>query len=219
MASFFQLILDTLAPQGFRISLNGGAQYTTGRDVTLNVTVSDSDISGYQIKIWGIDGVADESAAVWQTLTENIPISLPAGDGTKTVYAKIRDDVRNETAAASASITLNTAVPVVTVTGPDVSKISKVNGCRTASVSFTVDVDFTEYKVCVVTNTNSIESAGTVIGTANGSTNTSGTGTFKAGTPINVTIDGADLEAASEGDGVKIIKVFAKNSAGTWSVA
>ena len=53
-----------------------------------------------------------------------------------------------------------------------------------------------------------------------GSTNTSGTeGGYKADTAINVTINGADLEAASSGDGVKIIKVFVKNAAGTWSVA
>ena len=34
-----------------------------------------------------------------------------------------------------------------------------------------------------------------------------------------VTINGADLETASAGDGVKIVKVFVKNAAGTWSVA
>ena len=35
----------------------------------------------------------------------------------------------------------------------------------------------------------------------------------------NVTVKGADLEAASSGDGVKIVKVFVKNAAGTWSAA
>ena len=47
----------------------------------------------------------------------------------------------------------------------------------------------------------------------------SGTGTFKANTGIACTITGADLEVASSGDGQKIIKVFVKNSAGTWSQA
>lgn len=30
---------------------------------------------------------------------------------------------------------------------------------------------------------------------------------------------GTDLETASSGDGVKIVKVFVRNAAGTWSVA
>ena len=45
------------------------------------------------------------------------------------------------------------------------------------------------------------------------------TGTFKASTAISCKIYGKDLEAASSGDGEKIIKVFVKNAHGTWSVA
>ena len=132
----------------------------------------------------------------------------------------MRDDVGNETAAVSDSITLNTSVPVVTVVGPDRSKISKVSGYNSAVISFTVDVAFDEYKVCVVPATNSLQDAGVVIPSTNGSVNTSGSaGDYPSGTAINVTIKGADLEAASAGDGVKIVKVFVKNTAGTWSVA
>lgn len=42
---------------------------------------------------------------------------------------------------------------------------------------------------------------------------------YKKATAIDVTIKGADLATASSGDGTKIIKVFVKNAAGTWSVA
>ena len=53
-----------------------------------------------------------------------------------------------------------------------------------------------------------------------GSSNTSGSaGTYPAATNIQVTITGTDLETASPGDGAKIVKVFVKNEAGTWSVA
>lgn len=38
-------------------------------------------------------------------------------------------------------------------------------------------------------------------------------------TPIEVTITGTDLETASSGDNVKIVKVFVKTEAGIWSVA
>lgn len=219
MASYFNLTLDTLAPSGITLSINEGAQYTTSTTVQLTIGCSDSSNVGYQMKIWGINGVATESAASWETFSSTKSVTLPSGDGLKTVYVKVRDDVYNESSSASASITLNTAVPTVTITGPDVSRISKVSPKNVASFSFVADCDFVEYKVKVVPAVSSLEGAGTVIGTTNGSTNMSATGSFKASTAINCTITGADLEAASNGDGSKIIKVFVKNSAGTWSQA
>ncbi len=220
MASYFNLLLDTLAPAGLTVSINDNALYTTSANVTLKLTLTDEATTGYQMKIWGVDGVGDEATAAWETYTAQKSIVLPTGDGMKTVYVKVRDDVGNETAAASDSITLDTTVPVVTITGPDKPKISKVAGFNAAVISFTSDVDFEEYKVCVVPATNSLQAAGTVIGTTNGSENTSGTaGGYKADTNISVTINGADLEAASAGDGTKIVKVFVKNAAGTWSAA
>ena len=220
MASFFNLTLDTLAPAGLVVKLNDDALYTTSAAVTLKLSLGDTDTPGYQMKIWGINGVADEASASWETYAASKSITLPTGDGLKTVYVKVRDDVGNETAAVSDSITLDTAVPVGTITGPDRSKVSKVAGFNSAVISFTSDVAFEEYKVCVVPASNSIQSAGTVIPTTNGSENTSGdSGGYAANINISVTIKGADLEAVSSGDGVKIVKVFVKNAAGTWSVA
>lgn len=219
MASYFNLTLDTLAPQGLTIKLNNGSQYTTNKTVQLAVNVTDESADGYQMKVWGIDGIAKESDAVWETLANVKDITLPTGDGLKTVYVKVRDDVCNETAAASATITLDTSVPAVTIIGPDVSRISKTAPKNVATFSFTSDVDFTEYKVKVVPSQSSLHDAGTLIGTANGSTNMTATGTFKASTAISCKIYGKDLEAASSGDGEKIIKVFVKNAHGTWSVA
>lgn len=220
MASFFNLTLDTLAPSGLSVKLNDDALYATSTGVTLTLTLGDADTTGYQMKIWGVDGVEDEASASWETFAAEKSIALPDGDGLKTVSVKVRDDVGNETAAASDSITLDTTVPVVAVTGPDKSKISKADGFNSAFISFTADVAFEEYKVCVVPASNSVQSAGVVIPTANGSENTSGAaGGYAADTNISVTIKGADLEAASAGDGVKIVKVFVKNAAGTWSVA
>ena len=219
MASYFNLVLDTLAPSGLSLVINSGAQYTTSSEVQLTIGCSDSDTSGYQMKIWGINGVATEDNASWETYTTSKSVTLPSGDGLKTVYIKIRDDVYNETSAVSATITLNTAIPTVTITGPDVSKVSKVSPKNVAAFSFVADCDFVEYKVKVVPSVASLENAGTTIAATNGSTNMSGTGTFKANNAISCTITGADLEAASAGDGSKIIKVFVKNSAGTWSQA
>lgn len=219
MASYFNLTLDTLAPQGLTIKLNNGSQYTTSKAVQLAINVTDESADGYQMKVWGIDGIAKESDAVWETLANVKDITLPTGDGLKTVYVKVRDDVYNETAVTSTSITLDTSVPAVTIIGPDVSRISKTSPKDVATFSFTSDVAFTEYKIKVVPSKSSLHDAGTLIGAANGSTNMSATGTFKASTAISCKIYGKDLELASSGDGEKIIKVFVKNSVGTWSIA
>lgn len=220
MSSYFNLTLDTTAPSGLTLAINDGALYATSTAVTLTIGLTDSPTTGYQMKIWGIQGVDSESAASWETFATSKSVNLTTGDGLKTVYIKVRDDVGNESAQVSDTITLNTAVPVVTITGPDKSKISKVAGFNQSVFNFTSDVMFVEYKVCVVPATNSTQEAGTVIGTAGGSQNTSGTdGDYPASENIQVTITGADLETASAGDGTKIIKVFVKNEAGTWSVA
>lgn len=219
MASYFNLTLDTLAPQGLTIKLNNGSQYTTNKTVQLTVNVTDESADGYQMKVWGINGVANESDATWETLANIKNVTLSTGDGLKTVYVKVRDDVYNETAAASTTITLDTSVPAVTIIGPDVSKISKTSPKDVATFSFTSNTAFTEYKIKVVPSNSSLHDAGVQIGTANGSTNMSATGTFKASTAISCKVYGKDLEAASSGDGEKIIKVFVKNTVGTWSVA
>lgn len=220
MASHFNLTLDTTAPSGLTLSINDGAMYATSTAVKLTIGLGDEVTTGYQMKIWGIDGVADESSASWETFAKTKSVNLPTGDGLKTVSIKVRDDVGNETSVVTDSITLDTTVPVVTVTGPDKAKISKVTGFNKSIFSFMSDVEFAEYKVCVVPQANSTQEAGTQIPTDGGSINTSGAeGSYPADTAITVTLMGADLETASSGDGVKVVKVFVKTVAGLWSNA
>ena len=170
------------------------------------------------MKIWGISGVTSEADASWETFVGAKTVELEEGDGLKTVRVKIRDDVYNESTNASATITLNTAVPSVTITGPDVTRISKKAGKNICTFSFSSDAAFTEYKVKVVPSISSLHDAGIDIGTTNGSTNMSGTGEYAANNTVKCTINGADLDAASSGDGQKIIKVFVKTEYGIWSV-
>lgn len=213
------MTLDTLAPADLTATLNDGAAYTTSATVTLKLTLTDEATTGYQMKIWGIQGVTDEGSASWETYTASKSITLETGDGMKTVHVKVRDDVGNESAEATDTITLNTKVPVVTVTGPDKVKISKIATFNESKFTFTCDVAFAEYKVCVVSKSADTQESGTSIPTTAGSVNTSGSeGNYEASTPISVTINGTDLESASGGDGVKIIKVFTKTAAGIWSV-
>lgn len=226
-ASFFEVTLDTTGPGTPTFSIASGATFVTSVSTTANFTTADTPTTGYQVKIWGtgIDKTFNASiqdtevASEWITFAASVAIKLTAGDGLKTVKAKIRDDVWNETAELSDTVTLDTTVPVATVSsGPDVEKVSKISGKRTVSFEFQSDVAIQAWKVKVVPATNSIHSAGTQILTTNGSTNVTGAALAKE-TNKAVTIDGRDLEVASSGDGKKIIKVFVQDEAGNWSTA
>lgn len=214
MASYFNLTLDTLAPSITAFTINDGASVTTSRSVTLKITAAEAA----SMKIWGIDGVATEADATWETFASTKTVTLTTGDGTKTVYVKVRDSVYNESSASSDSITLSTAIPTITITGPDVSVISEQAGKDTATFSFSSSMALKAWTVRLVPANNSDHSAGTQIPTTGGSTNMSGT-TVAANTSKQCTIKGADLSTAAGGtDGTYIIKVFGQASANDlWS--
>jgi len=225
MASYFTLTLDTTGPASPSISLDSGAEYATAQLVTATIGTTDSPTTGYQMKIWGdvdtthnanIQGT--EGASSWISYSTSQQVKLSSGDGSKTVYLKIRDDVYNESSQASDTIILDMTLPVVTVSNVSATKISKVSGKDEMTFQFSGDSIFDAYKVKVVATSGAAHDTGTQIGTANGSANVAGsTGNYPASTPITVTINGADLEVASGGDGAKIIKVFIQDNAGNWS--
>jgi hypothetical protein len=221
MAAYFNLTLDTLAPSGLALTINGGQTVVTSSSVTLGLSVSDGSTSGYSMLIYGdVDDGLTEAQATWETFAATKSITLKSGDGSKKVKAKVKDDVGNVSSEATVTVTLDTTVPVITISaGPDKSKISTVSGYDTAAFSFTSDSDFTEYKVKIVPSTASTHDTGTQIGTTNGSTNMSGSGSFSASTPISCTIKGADLSAAVSGvNAAYVVKVFVKDTSGLWSV-
>ena len=218
MAAYFNLTLDTTAPKGVTLQIAGGALYTSSTAVTLEIGCSDAATTGYSMKIWGIDGAATEADAKWENYATTKDVTLISGDGLKTVYVKIRDNVWNESSAVSSTITLNTSIPVVTIVGPDTNIISTITGKNVSTFNFTSDQDFTDYKVGVVESTNATEGNVTVIPTTAGSENTSGSGDFSSDTNIAVKVNGTDFQTAAGGsDGTYIVKVFIKNKAGTWS--
>ena len=208
MASYFNLTLDTLAPTISAFTINNGASVTTSPTVTLNISCSDAAA----MKIWGIDGVASEAAASWETFASSKSVTLPSGDGSKTVYVKVRDSVYNESAVSSATITLSTALPTITITGPDVSVISEQDGKNVATFSFQSSMALKAWKVKLVPATTSVHTAGTQMGSTNGSTGMTGTALAK-NTAQACTINGSDLAAAAGGtDGTYIIKVFGQSA-------
>lgn len=225
MANYFNLTLDTTGVANPTISIEAGAIYASSQLVNLTIGTTDTPTTGYTMKIWGdLDTIYDtncqstEGASAWITYTASKQIKLSSGEGSKVIYLKIRDDVYNESAQVSDSIILDLTLPIVTVTGGDVPKISKITGKNICSFSFQSDSVFNEYKIKVVNSSGATNDTGIQIGTTNGSTNMSGTaGNYPANTPINCTINGTDLEVASSGDGMKIIKVFVKDASNLWS--
>lgn len=222
--NYFDLALDTTAPSNPSISIESGSQFTSTQLVMLTIGNSDGSTLGYQVKIWGsIDNTFDqdiqstEGASNWVTYTVSKQIKLSSGDGEKTVFLRIRDDVYNQSAQVSDTIILDNSIPVVTISGPDVPKISKITGKDTASFSFQCNESFTEYKIKVVSSSGASHDTGIQIPTTAGSVNMSSVGTFSAATPINCQVKGTDLQTASSGDGVKIIKIFCKDTSGLWS--
>lgn len=224
MASTFTLTLDTTAPAGVALNINSGAAYATARAVTAQPTTTDGSTTGYQMKIWGdVDPAADaniqttEGASSWITYSASQAVTLSTGDALKTLNVRIRDAVGNQSASATDTITLDTTVPVATVSvAASPTTISKVASFDTTTFSFQADVAIQAWKVKVVPATGSVESAGTTIPTTAGSTNTTG-GSLAATTNQSVSIKGTDLETASAGDGAKIVKVFVQDLAGNWS--
>lgn len=228
MAAHVSITLDTTAPGGVTVSVNSGDAATASRDVVLTISTTDGDTTGYQVKIYGdVDDAfatseyrAAEANAPWVSYATSKNVRLSTTDGSKTVKIKVRDDVGNASSEATDSITLDSTVPVVTVTaGPSAAKISKVTSFDTVTFDWEADDTFDEYKVKVVANSGAAHSTGTQVPTTAGSSNVAGSaGGYPAETTITTTIKGADLETASAGDGAKVVKTFVKDSTGNWSL-
>lgn len=225
MSNYVYITLDTTAPSNPTITIDGGATFTTDFLVDLGVSVGDTVTTGYQMIIWGdVDTTYDtnvnitEALSSWSSFTATPQVKLSSGDGLKTLNIRVRDDVHNPSTIAIDDINLDTSIPTVTTTVPDVSKISKVVGKDTSSFTFQSSETFVEYKVKLVGATGSTHDTGVKIPVTNGSVNTSATGSFASSVVITVTVKALDLEVAgATSDGNLIIKVFVKDASGYWS--
>jgi hypothetical protein len=224
MANYFYVTLDVTGPGNPSLSIAGGATYATQQLVDLSIGTTDVDTLGYEMKIWGsVDPAYDsniaatEGGSLWFAYNNSKQIRLSSGDGAKTINLKLRDSVHNESSSINETISLDMSLPEANVGSPDVNVISLKPNKDIFNFSFSSVELFEEYKVKVVSSENATHDTGTLIGSVNGSLKTVGNaGNYSA--PINVTIKGADLQAASSGGGQKIIKVFIRDIAGQWSV-
>ncbi len=236
MSSYVNIILDTIGPSGVSLTINNGETKTTTTAVSLSIACSDTDLTDYQMKIWGIAGAETEENAVWETYQATKTVTLPTRDGTKTVYVKVRDDVWNESAVASDTISLFTTIPTISEFGLTRTKLSLVDKKNVTNGGFSVDEHIDAIKIMLVDDINAPHNAPTNISipTTNGSYIYDDTAADVYKTDVlevesdsidriqrifEFEIYAADILAASPGDGAKLIKAFVRSStSGNWSV-
>lgn len=99
--------MDKVAPTG-SITINGGAAYTASLQVTLGFTLRAGvdDVELIQLSNDNVTWSAEE------TYNASMSYTLPAGDGSKSVYVRLIDRAGN-VGSAQDSITLDTTAPVV----------------------------------------------------------------------------------------------------------
>lgn len=93
---------------------------TTGNTQETNdrlVSVEASGVSGAPSQLM-LSGSADFSGAEWQAYQNPVTFEVGAGEGSKTVYYKLRDAVENVSVTFEAAIFLDLTPPVVTVEAP-----------------------------------------------------------------------------------------------------
>ena len=110
------ILTDTIAPIG-TITISGGTSFTTNRNVTLSLTVTDNSPTTMRFANEGTNWSTWESFAAtksWALLTNN---------GTRSVSAQFRDVALNTSATVTASIQLDTTpLPVVSLVSTNVSE-------------------------------------------------------------------------------------------------
>jgi PKD repeat protein len=99
--------LDQTTPSG-SILINDGDTYTTSISVTLTLTATDATSGIYQVR-YSNDGIWDTEP--WEAFSSSRTCTLTSGDGTKTVYYQIKDNVGLFSVTYSDNTILDTAKP------------------------------------------------------------------------------------------------------------
>lgn len=118
--------VDLTPPSSPSISINGGASYTTARNVSLVISASGAS----KMKV---SNYANFSGATWENYATSKSYQLSSGDGTKTVYINFKDQAGSNV-STSDSISLDTAVST-----PSLS----INDGATSTSSLNVELTIT----------------------------------------------------------------------------
>ena len=104
------IVLDQAAPTG-SVVINSGAATTTSRAATLTLSATDATSTVTNMRFsW--DNVTWYG---WEAYSTTRGVTIPAGDGTKTIYVQFRDAAGNISTPYSDSIVLDQAAPTGSV--------------------------------------------------------------------------------------------------------
>jgi hypothetical protein len=111
----YTVYADTSAPTG-SISIDGGAAFTSSTAATLALSGSDAQTGIDAMRI-STDGAMDTEP--WITYATSANVTLPAGDGTKTVLVQYRNNAGLVSSVLSDTIGLDTTAPTLPVLSMD----------------------------------------------------------------------------------------------------
>jgi hypothetical protein len=132
-----------------KVAINNGKAYTNATLVSLSLSASDpAGVKAYAISTDSVNYLPTVTfASIPVFSANNLPVTIPAGDGLKTVYVKFTDALGVVYAPVTAQITLETALPTVAVTpaggsyGGSVTVALSIssNEPETAIIYYTID--------------------------------------------------------------------------------
>ncbi|MDQ1521344.1 MAG: hypothetical protein QOI55_2417, partial [Actinomycetota bacterium] len=120
-AGSYTVYRDTTAPTGSVVIGAGNPSKTAFRNVTLQTSATDAETGVLQMRV-AADGVLDSEP--WEPYAATKAITLPAGDGTKTVAVQYRNNALMASAIFTDTIVLDTRanLTVTSVSNPPASK-------------------------------------------------------------------------------------------------
>jgi hypothetical protein len=127
-----QIVPDT-SPPTLSLRLGLGRSATNQTTVGVEVFAAD-DLSGVTEMAFSADGTA---FGAWQPFAQSSSWTFPPGDGTKSLWAKVRNGVGLESTPASATIVLDTVAPSIT-------DVTPAQGARVAGLRPIFTVRFSE---------------------------------------------------------------------------
>ncbi|MEM7552058.1 MAG: hypothetical protein AAF363_20410 [Bacteroidota bacterium] len=93
----------------FKMRLNEGVRYTSDREIKLEIRPTKLRMG--LISKMKISFTSDFRSVSWTDAERDATITLPAGDGEKTVYVQLRDEAGNDSNIESSKIILDTQPP------------------------------------------------------------------------------------------------------------
>ncbi len=163
------IILDTLPPSPISIVINDNDTYTNSQFVELNLSAVDSG-SGVEYMAFSDDGIIWTNWEVFANLKLYV---LPAGEGMKTVYLRVRDRANN-VALKSDNIYLDTLAPFLSI---DINDNATYTNSISVNLNLSADDTGSGVNIMALSNNGTIWTAWEPFNTSKSYTLSEGDGT------------------------------------------